>query len=42
MVQVRKALFAIGCAAGVLLAIIQYIGMFSEEPMPASVIALAR
>jgi hypothetical protein len=28
MVQVRKALFAIGCAAGMLLAIIQYIGMF--------------
>jgi hypothetical protein len=27
MVQVRKALFAIGCAAGMLLAIIQYIGL---------------
>jgi hypothetical protein len=27
MVQVRKGLFAIGCAAGMLVAIIQYIGM---------------
>jgi hypothetical protein len=27
MVQVRKALFAIGCAAGMLVATIQYIGM---------------
>jgi hypothetical protein len=40
MVIVRKVLFAIGCAAGVLMAIIQYIGMFSDEPAPASIIAL--
>jgi hypothetical protein len=40
MAIIRKALFAIGCVAGVLLAIIQYIGMFSDEPAPASVIAL--
>jgi hypothetical protein len=42
MVKVRKALFALGCAAAVGLAIIQYCEMFSDEPTLASVIAIAR
>jgi hypothetical protein len=42
MVKIRKALFVIGCAVGVLLAIIQYLEMLSAEPTPASVIALLR
>jgi hypothetical protein len=42
MVKVRKVMFALGCAAAVLLAIIQYSEMFSDEPTPASVIAKAR
>jgi hypothetical protein len=37
MVKVRKVLFALGCAAGALLAVIQYSEMFSGEPTPTSV-----
>jgi hypothetical protein len=42
MVVFRKALFAISCAAGVLLAIIQYVEMLPGEPTPVSLIVSSR
>jgi hypothetical protein len=38
----RKALFAIGCAAGVFVAIIQYVEMFPAEPTLVSLIVSSR
>jgi hypothetical protein len=42
MVKVRKALFAIACGAGVLLAIVQYVGMLPAEPTPVSLMVSSR
>jgi hypothetical protein len=42
MAKVRKALFAIACGAGVLLAIIQYVEMLPAEQTPASLIVSSR